>query len=86
VEEKELKRIKIFFNIIKDKLEEDNKKIKLQINPGPIYLKEFCSIVQKGPDSLIVFQAIEKIENDAEIITSSLCSQNSNALIFPPTE
>ncbi|MHA2225819.1 MAG: hypothetical protein ACXAC8_11480 [Candidatus Hodarchaeales archaeon] len=86
VEEKELKRIKIFFNIIKDKLEEDNKKIKLQINQGPIYLKEFCSIIPKEPDSLIVFQAIKKIENDAEVITSSLCSQNSNALIFPPTE
>ena len=86
VEEKELKRIKIFFNIIKNKLEEDNRKIKLQINQGPIYLKDFCSIIQKEPDSLIVFQAIKKIENDAEIITYSLCSQNSNALIFPPTE
>jgi hypothetical protein len=86
VEEKELKRIKIFFNIIKDKLEEDNKKIELQINQGPIYLKDFCSIIPKEPDSLIVFQAIKKIENDAEVITFSLCSQNSNALIFPPTE
>lgn len=86
VEEKELKRIKIFFNIIKDKLEEDNRKIQIQINQGPIYLKEFCSIIQKDPDSLIVFQAIKKIENDAKIITSSLCSQNSNALIFPPTK
>ena len=86
VEEKELKRIKIFFNLIKDKLEEDNKKIKLLFNQGPIYLKNFCSIVQKDPDSLIIFQAIKEIENDAEIITYSLCSQNSNALIFPPTE
>jgi len=86
VEEKELKRIKIFFNIIKDKLEEDKKRIKLQINQGPIYLKEFCSIIPKEPDSLIVFQAIKKIENDAEVITYSLCSQNSNTLIFPPTE
>ncbi len=86
VEEKELKRIKLFFKIIKDKLEEDNKKIELQINQGPIYLKDFCSIIPKEPDSLIVFQAIERIENDAEVITYSLCSQNSNALIFPPTE
>jgi hypothetical protein len=61
VEEKELKRIKIFFKIIKERLEEDNRKIELQLNPGPIYLKEFCSII-------------------------SLCLQNTNALIFPPTE
>jgi len=86
VEEKELKRIKSFFNIIQNKLEEDNKKIKIQLNQGPIYLKEFCSIIEKEPDSLIVFQAITKIENDAEVITASLCPQNSNALIFPPTE
>jgi hypothetical protein len=86
VEEKELKRIEIFFNIIKDKLEEDNKKIELQINQGPIYLKDFCSIIEKEPDSLIVFQAITKIENDAEIITASLCLQDTNALIFPPTD
>jgi hypothetical protein len=86
VKEKEVKRIRIFFNIIKDRLEEDNRKIELQIIEGPIYLKDFCSIIQKEPDSLIVFQAIKKIENDAEIITSSVCSQNSNALIFPPTE
>ncbi|MHA2304356.1 MAG: hypothetical protein ACXACU_03105 [Candidatus Hodarchaeales archaeon] len=86
VEEKELKRIKIFFKIIKERLEEDNRKIELQLNPGPIYLKEFCSIIEKEPDSLIVFQANTKIENDAEIITISLCLQNTNALIFPPTE
>ena len=86
VEEKELKRIKIFFNLIKNKLNEDNKKIKLFFNQGPIYLKDFCSIVQKDPDSLIIFQAIKEIENDAKVITSSLCSQNSNALIFPPMD
>jgi len=86
VEEKELKRIKIFFNLIKNKLNEDHKKIKLFFNQGPIYLKDFCSIVQKDPDSLIIFQANKEIENDAKVITYSLCSQNSNALIFPPTE
>jgi hypothetical protein len=86
VKEKELKRMEIYFNIIKDRLEEDNRKIELQFNRGPIYLKDFCSIIDKEPDSLIVFQAITKIENDAEIITASLCLQNTNALIFPPTE
>ncbi len=86
VEKRELKRIKIYFNIIKERLEEDNRKIELQLIQGPIFLKDFCSIIEKEPDSLIVFQAITKIENDAEIITASLCLQNTNALIFPPTE
>ena len=77
VEEKELKRIKSFFNIIQNKLEEDNKKIKIQLNQGPIYLKEFCSIIEKEPDSLIVFQAITKIENDAEVINAlEFCGQS----------
>ena len=70
-------------NIIKERLEDDNRKIELQLIQGPIYLKDFCSIIEKEPDSLIVFQAITKIENDAEIITASLCLQNTNALIFP---
>ncbi|MCK4848122.1 MAG: hypothetical protein KAT16_03780 [Candidatus Heimdallarchaeota archaeon] len=86
VTEKELNRLKIFFNIIKDKLEEEDRKIVLQINQGPIYLKDFCSIIEKEPDSLIVFQAIKGIENDAKIIASSICVEKSNALIFPPTE
>ncbi len=86
VEERELKRMEIYFNIIKERLEEDNRKIELRLNQGPIYLKDFCSIIEKEPDSLIVFQAMTKIENDAEIITTSLCLQNTNALIFPPTE
>lgn len=86
VEEKELKRIELYFNIIKERLEEDNRVIDLQINQGPIYLRDFCSIVQRKPDSLIIFQAIRKIENDDEIITSSICLQNSNLLVFPPSE
>ncbi len=86
VTEKELNRLEIYLNIIKNKLEEENRKIVLQINQGPIYLKDFCSIIQKEPDSLIVFQAIKKIENDAKIIASSICAEKSNALIFPPTE
>ncbi|MHA1996040.1 MAG: hypothetical protein ACW97Z_16005 [Candidatus Hodarchaeales archaeon] len=86
VNERELKRIEIYLNVIKERLEEENRKITLQLNQGPIYLKDFCSIIEKEPDSLIVFQAITNIENDAEIITTSLCLQNSNALIFPPTD
>lgn len=82
--EREIERVKTYMEIIEEKLKMITEDIRIEFMDGQFALVEFCNLMSKEADALIVFQALKKIENDAQRITLSLCKQASNVLIFPP--
>jgi hypothetical protein len=53
---------------------------------GQFALVDFCKVISKEQDALIVFRALKWFEDDVQRINLSLCSLESNILIFPPLE
>ncbi|MFX0182899.1 MAG: hypothetical protein ACFE95_07440 [Candidatus Hodarchaeota archaeon] len=84
--EKEIERVKTYMEIIEERLKVITEDIIIEFMDGQFALVEFCNLMSKEADALIVFQAIKKIEDDAQRITLSLCNQASNVLIFPPLQ
>ncbi|MFX0014801.1 MAG: hypothetical protein ACFFB2_00625 [Promethearchaeota archaeon] len=84
--EKKIERIKTYMEIIEEKLKNITEEISIEFMDGQFNLMEFCNLMSKESDALIVFQAMRTIENDAQRIILSLCNQTSNVLIFPPLD
>lgn len=84
LDEKELERVELYLEIMKRRLEKDDRRITMDVNEETIFLKEFCARMSKEANSLIVFQVLKGLEDDAKRISNTLCSQTSNVLIFPP--
>lgn len=84
--EKEIERVKTYMEIIEEKLKIFTQDLRIKYMDGQFALVDFCNLMSKEPDALIVFQALKRVENDAQRITLSLCNQASNVLIFPPLE
>ncbi|MFX0173747.1 MAG: hypothetical protein ACFE9L_17840 [Candidatus Hodarchaeota archaeon] len=82
--EKEIERVKTYMKIIEERLKMITEQFRIEFTDGQFTLIEFCNLMSKEVDTLIVFQALKKIENDAQRIILSLCNQVSNVLIFPP--
>ncbi len=82
--ENEIERVKMYMEIIEEKLKKFTQDFRIEFMDGQFALVEFCNLMSKEADALVVFQALKKIENDAQRITLSLCNQASNVLIFPP--
>ena len=83
---KEIERVKTYMEIIEDRLKTFTEDFGINFMEGQFALVDFCNLMSKEPDSLIVFQALKGFENDVQRITLSLCSLESNMLIFPPLE
>jgi hypothetical protein len=81
--EKEIERVRTYMEIIEERLKMIAEQISIEFMDGQFNLIEFCNLMSKEVDTLIVFQVLKKIENDAQRITLSLCNQASNVLIFP---
>ncbi|MFX0051811.1 MAG: hypothetical protein ACFFAJ_13855 [Candidatus Hodarchaeota archaeon] len=81
--EKEIERVRTYMEIIEERLKIITEQINIEFVDGQFNLIEFCNLMSKEADTLIVFQALKKIENDAQKITLSLSNQASNVLIFP---
>jgi hypothetical protein len=84
--DKEIERIKTYMDIIEEKIKIYTEDFKIEFIDGQFTLIDFCNLMSKEADTLIVFHALKKNENDAQRIILSLSNQASNVLIFPPIE
>ena len=84
--EKEIKRVKTYMEILEEKLKTFTEEFRIKYMDGQFALVDFCKVISKEQDALIVFRALKRFEDDVQRITFSLCSLESNILIFPPLE
>jgi len=82
--EKEIERVKTYTEIIEERIKMFTEEIIIEFMDGQFTLVEFCNLMAKEVDTLIIFQALKKIEKDAQRITLSLCNLASNVIILPP--
>ncbi|MFX1514445.1 MAG: hypothetical protein ACFFCQ_17870 [Promethearchaeota archaeon] len=81
-EENEIERITLYYQVIQEWIEKENKQLKVNFSDTKHKLKDFCDQSIFDYDSLLIFQGLTDSDDTLQII-EALCFQECNVLILP---